>query len=422
MTAGSVTRVRPAIWWILGVVLVGLVAYVGWSAWDYREARHLERAIDATRQRGSFGRDFAPVSEYGDDAARYYLAAAALVPNRPAMVDLWRALWDQSAPVPPDQLAASRAILDESMPVFTLTDRAFGAAVHPWYLESQRNGLYRLQQLLSFRTAVLAREGRGEEAARTLVQEVDLARAYDQLVAGTVIPWRLSRSTVLSRTASALALVLNAGPLAAETLGELAVAFEADAPDEVARVLAWQIQTVVAAQPTKNGVGGLDRLLRPVRRARLSREIEYRLTILDGIAEDPGTWPARLERVAHLAAKEPPPSSIPYQTAIVTMDDAAAAAAVVRTARAALAVERFRIANGHLAETLGQLVPTWLDEVPLDPFDGEPLRFRSDTSSFTVYSVGRNRTDDGGTIGHFGLGNEGTERFSPDIGLLVTIR
>lgn len=47
-------------------------------------------------------------------------------------------------------------------------------------------------------------------------------------------------------------------------------------------------------------------------------------------------------------------------------------------------------------------VPASLDEIadgqpfPVDPFDAQPLRFRSDERGLTIYSVGRNEKDDGG--------------------------
>jgi hypothetical protein len=49
------------------------------------------------------------------------------------------------------------------------------------------------------------------------------------------------------------------------------------------------------------------------------------------------------------------------------------------------------------SKSLAELVPQFLPAVPEDPFDHKPLRYirRSDTE-WLVYSVGRNRSDDGG--------------------------
>ena len=71
--------------------------------------------------------------------------------------------------------------------------------------------------------------------------------------------------------------------------------------------------------------------------------------------------------------------------------------AQLRTARVALAVERYRLVNDNIPDTLTALVPTYLETIPKDPFDGSELRYRKLESGFVVYSVGEDRRDDGGT-------------------------
>ena len=68
----------------------------------------------------------------------------------------------------------------------------------------------------------------------------------------------------------------------------------------------------------------------------------------------------------------------------------------LRTARVALAVERYRLAFGKLPDTLADLVPTYLEAVPKDPFDGDELRYKKLQEGFVVYSVGEDQSDDGG--------------------------
>jgi hypothetical protein len=65
-------------------------------------------------------------------------------------------------------------------------------------------------------------------------------------------------------------------------------------------------------------------------------------------------------------------------------------------ARTALAVERYRLATGRLPETLADLVPTYLDRVPTDPFDGQPVRYERLARGYLVYSVDEDGHDDGG--------------------------
>jgi hypothetical protein len=68
----------------------------------------------------------------------------------------------------------------------------------------------------------------------------------------------------------------------------------------------------------------------------------------------------------------------------------------LRAARAGIAVERFRVANGRLPESLDELAPKWLDSVPTDPFDDKPIRYKKLIKGFVTYSVGPDLKDNGG--------------------------
>jgi hypothetical protein len=61
-----------------------------------------------------------------------------------------------------------------------------------------------------------------------------------------------------------------------------------------------------------------------------------------------------------------------------------------------LALRRFELQYGRLPATLDELVPAYLPTAPIDPFSNAPLRWI--VASKTLYSVGSNLTDDGGTI------------------------
>ncbi len=65
-------------------------------------------------------------------------------------------------------------------------------------------------------------------------------------------------------------------------------------------------------------------------------------------------------------------------------------------ARVALAVERYRLATGALPAALDALVPQYLNEVPLDPFDNQPIRYRRTEPGYLLYSVDADGQDNGG--------------------------
>jgi hypothetical protein len=65
-------------------------------------------------------------------------------------------------------------------------------------------------------------------------------------------------------------------------------------------------------------------------------------------------------------------------------------------ARSALAIERYRLATGKVPEQLEELVPQYLDAAPLDPFDGQPIRYRRSDAGYRLYSITEDGQDDGG--------------------------
>ena len=70
--------------------------------------------------------------------------------------------------------------------------------------------------------------------------------------------------------------------------------------------------------------------------------------------------------------------------------------AMIRDTQTAIAVERYRLANGTLPKQLSNLIPAFLPTVPSDPFDGKPLRYKTLEKGYVVYSVGEDREDNGG--------------------------
>ncbi|HEV2438016.1 MAG TPA: hypothetical protein VG077_18635 [Verrucomicrobiae bacterium] len=72
----------------------------------------------------------------------------------------------------------------------------------------------------------------------------------------------------------------------------------------------------------------------------------------------------------------------------------------VDLARTAIALERYRLAHGNYPESLDALAPQFMDKIPHDIINGQPLHYRRTADGqFVLYSVGWNETDDGGTVG-----------------------
>ena len=78
-------------------------------------------------------------------------------------------------------------------------------------------------------------------------------------------------------------------------------------------------------------------------------------------------------------------------------------------ARVAIALERFHLAHGEYPGTLDALEPRFIETVPPDVINGEPLHYRRPLDGkFLIYSVGWNETDDNGrmtTVRNGGIDN-----------------
>lgn len=72
-----------------------------------------------------------------------------------------------------------------------------------------------------------------------------------------------------------------------------------------------------------------------------------------------------------------------------------------------LALRSYSVENAQPPEKLGDLVPDYLREVPLDPFSGKPLVYRREAAKYVLYSVGPDSQDDGGQL--HGYSDPGTD-------------
>lgn len=64
--------------------------------------------------------------------------------------------------------------------------------------------------------------------------------------------------------------------------------------------------------------------------------------------------------------------------------------------RVAVALEIYRRKHAQYPKSLNDLVPDFLDAIPADLFDGEPIRYKLTDAKPIIYSIGADRDDDGG--------------------------
>lgn len=90
-----------------------------------------------------------------------------------------------------------------------------------------------------------------------------------------------------------------------------------------------------------------------------------------------------------------------------------AAMTKIQTVQLALVIEQRHLEGHALPADLSELAADHIDAVPIDPFDGQPLRYMRLDDGYVIYSVGTNGTDDGGAVER----SEGKP--APDLGIRV---
>ena len=104
-------------------------------------------------------------------------------------------------------------------------------------------------------------------------------------------------------------------------------------------------------------------------------------------------------------ASNPPRSPVPRFCCFTRMllpdlararDSSLSHLARVRCTAAGLAVLKYRQEHGTWPESLARIAPG-MTVLPKDPFDGMPLRYHVTENGFVVYSIGKDRKDDGGS-------------------------
>ena len=81
----------------------------------------------------------------------------------------------------------------------------------------------------------------------------------------------------------------------------------------------------------------------------------------------------------------------------------------------ACAITRHRIAHAPPPQDLSDLVPEFLTAIPVDPFDGKPLRYRREGKEWIIWSVGADRQDDNAGWHEFKYRKKGDTRPGGDI-------
>jgi hypothetical protein len=206
----------------------------------------------------------------------------------------------------------------------------------------------------------------------------DLARALDAECAAALASGDYDRACTLVLANIRLGLMLKRGGTLVEFLIGTAVQGVASkrliasraelSPDQARRVIAAWDQALAEQEDLAS--------------------IEYRDRAM---AERAYGWAARLSNILDRAGL---PSGT-YLGATIE-NPSRRCTTTARLLQADLAIRLYQHDHGQLPASLIELVPAYLSALPLDDYSAQPLIYRPVETGFLLYSVGHDRTDDGG--------------------------
>ncbi len=126
--------------------------------------------------------------------------------------------------------------------------------------------------------------------------------------------------------------------------------------------------------------------------------LEYTTRLVKITGQPPEAQPPLLKELAE-STPQAPAGALPMVAALPLRELGETwqrTQALLRCATVAVALERYRLANGRWPDSLGELTPTYLGAPQADPYDGKPLRLARHKDVVVVYAVGPDGKDDGG--------------------------
>jgi hypothetical protein len=430
-------RVRPGLRRLAILAAIVLLPIAAHTLWDYIELQRVIREIKAIQARNEpvterqAGLGYKKLSPDEDLSARLYSAAATLayptaaearelIPSLVAQTtDRETAALDRKALE--DRVATALAGSDEAL---RLADRAnalpFSRFSPGYEYNYQTSELLRLLELEWLRAAHMSVAGKGD-AAIVALRDAIVAR---RIVRDDVLQWASSAGPD-----TAVGLALSYANASADALGDLeafltqrvsldtvrqhAMADRASFIEMAFRQLYSgdpSAPETAGTQPRGRGIGVMGYVWRPWLSRKFIAAIQKWNELVDASALP---WPDRARAMdltyGRLAAEQ--------QRKVSTEDQAPPAwwsprwnlmilrvlprtfhqLVLDRVAAVAVAVARFRSENGHLPASLNEVAVSSRAEF-VDPWSGQALRFRTDSASFTVYSIGPDSEDDGGAV------------------------
>ncbi len=419
---GAMGRKRRIRWWHIPVfILCALV--VAFAIFRIVVRAKINNRLDAVRAAGypvtcEELDDWYAIAPFADNAAEYITAAVSRM-TFPTGDDANGVPLFSSAPLPPrrEPLAerirsVTATMMAENQESLELLRKGLSIPDCRYPVNFARGGemenvnfsaLRRATRLLVLAAIVRAEQDDPNAAVQTLLTSYELA---DTLIEMPMIIAELVAQAHRAVTTRGLEQVINRTALTDEQLGDVdAVLWESYDPNSMVRALAGErcFGLYMAREPSAYGPSNFSAALVGILKGlgvidlSLVRHLDRMAEAIEIAQRKP--W-KRQEAIAAAEARYDTSASIldwlttpSGRLIVLTLRGTAR----VEVARTAVAVERYRLATGGLPQALSDLVPAYLETVPVDPFDGQPLRYKKRDPGYVLYSIGPDGTDNNGT-------------------------
>ncbi|MBX7257545.1 MAG: hypothetical protein K1Y02_14380 [Candidatus Hydrogenedentes bacterium] len=432
-SAGGASSRRKGFWSALSILLVVIVALLGVMLWCVGKLQNNTTArIQAIRDSGL------PASYVDFEAwiGKVSDQENAAIPLQ-AAIDKHRAPQNPESPIPyvnkvtppsfeqpfPDDMmsAASLYLASEQETLLHVNEAAklsscrFPLDLYTGYVYGFQHTapLLELQRLMSLKAVYESETGNGESAYQALISGARLSEATRSE------PTRNSQLNRIDRHAlfvDALEQSLSRTTFSVEQLKSLQEEVEKTNRGDCMFMESVGERCIfldrIANSSGSSGpvtVSDLVNLDHWGRRLQSSLDCERILTVMDSLVEASRLQPSEaLERAKHIVeedSRENQDGLQLFETATISdyaqmlcddVEKQACDTCLLNCAATGIALLRYRQDNGAFPNALTELVPHYLQKVPVDWMDNQPLRYIHDEGGFTVYSVGPDKTDNGG--------------------------
>jgi hypothetical protein len=403
---------------VLGLLLLAYIAEIQFCG----EIRKISKAGEPTKFPDLLAGRI--LTQTGEDANWYYVDA--LRQFRPAdatnlmQVNLFYRTNMASLPAgqfPSDLHEKVADTINKAKPIFedfdkgaqlALSDFDIGVTLGSQICKARLDSAQGAVFLSSLRTLDLILAGKGDAAADSIISTLKLTRVFDTCPTMLVQGRKL---TCVGIACGDIQLLLSRCSVSADRLNRLQSLIEEALPSdslkkslEAERVYQLEIgrnlipKSIASKYLMAKAPDLPERLAAPpftwhrMRMFFASAKYMRDMAWLVKISSRP--WPEPLDELADTKTKSS--RLIPSVTVLSRLT--AETLAVVRCATSAIAIEQYRLQKGRLPGALTDICPDQIKSIPLDPFTGQKLLYISDEQSYTVYSTGANRADDGGSI------------------------